>query len=132
MTEDARQRLVEARRTLDQAEAAAAGAAARRETDAAPIRAALMAHALLAAAPPAGRTLSALSAAIGDDAHALRLRIGPDAVDAEIVAPDAAALAAMIGGVQGFRSAKLKTAARVDQATGLQRAQLAIIPEAAR
>lgn len=121
-------RLAAARAALDQAEAAANDAATRREAEAAPIEAARAGDALLAAAPAAGRALSALAAALDDTAHARRLRISPGAIEAEIVAPDAAALAAEIGAAPAFRSARLKTAAQVDATSGLQRAVLDIAP----
>ena len=126
MVADAEARLEAARRALDDAERSAAEAESAREAEAAPIRAALAASAALTAAPPAGEALARLTAAVRDEAHARRLRISPRSIEGEFVSPDAAALAASLAGNEVFRAAKLKTAARVDQGTGLQRAVLDI------
>ncbi|MEO0361070.1 MAG: hypothetical protein AAF322_08175, partial [Pseudomonadota bacterium] len=118
--------LAAARAALGAAEAEAAAAAGRRDEAAQPIRDALAAAAILDAAPSVGPNLVALTKAIGDEAHARRLALRPGGAEVEVVAPDAAALAAALARVEGFRSAKLKTPARAEASSGLQRAVIEV------
>ncbi len=121
-------RLAAARESLRVAETAAEARAAAAETAAAPLREAAAAAALLAAAPPAAGALEAFAAALPDASHAFRLSIAPGRIEAEIAAPDAAALAAALSAAPGFARAALADGARVDPATGLQRARLMLEP----
>lgn len=128
----AQDRLNTARAALNAAEAQATAAAAARTKAAAPIEAARAVDALLAANPAVAATLAALSEATPDTAHLQRLSIRVDTAEGEFIAPDAAALASEIGRHAAFASARLKTAARVEPQTGLQRATLEIRKDAAQ
>ncbi|MEM7544350.1 MAG: hypothetical protein AAF367_02345 [Pseudomonadota bacterium] len=127
LTDAAEARLAAARADLTAAEEEAARAATVRETAAGPIRAAQAADTLLTAAPPVAAALAAVTKAMPDTAHARRLSIRPGQLEAEILAPDAAALARTIAADGSFSAARLKTAARVEAQTGLQRATLEIL-----
>jgi hypothetical protein len=90
------------------------------------LAAAQAAAALLAAAPPAGAALERFTAMLPDAAHAARIAVAPGRIEADIAAEDAAALAARLAEATGVRGARLAQGARIDQATGLQRAAIAL------
>lgn len=131
MEAEAESRLSDARIALAADEAAAARAAAARQAAAAPMRDAEAAAAILAAAPSVGAALIALTEAVGDDAHLRRLAIRPGVAEGEFAAPDAAALAAALTAADAFGAARLKSPARADASSGLQRAvlEVALRPE---
>jgi len=122
-------RAADAAQALEDRRLAARAALAAREAAAAggdPLWAlALAAREAMAAAPDAGAALADFAAALPDEAHALRFAASPEGLRAEIAAPDAAGAVATMRAADGLARLSLDGPARIDAATGLQRAAVA-------